>query len=81
MSMNSLDVLYYSLAVSAIALTTGLLYLLYQVAKTVKEMQQVIEDVNSVTHDLEAMKESLKSGVLGKFAILAKFFEKKKSLE
>ena len=71
--------LYYSLAVSALALTSGVLYLLYHLVQTIKMTQQVIEDVNSVTHDLEAMKDNLKHGVVGKLITFSQFFSRKKN--
>jgi uncharacterized protein YoxC len=76
--MTSQDVLHYSLAFSALALTGGILYLLYYLVQTIKQMQKVIEDVNSVTHDLEAMKDSLKHGVVGKLITFTNFFSRKK---
>lgn len=77
--MTSLDILYYSLAISVLALTSGVLYLLYYLAQTIKQMQKVIEDVNSVTHDLEAMKDSLKHGIIGKLITFSQFFSRKKN--
>lgn len=41
-------------------------------------MQEIMKDVNSVTGDLEAMKEGLKNGVVGKFVAFSQLFSQKR---
>jgi uncharacterized protein YoxC len=62
--MNSLDILHYSLSLSSIIFALAIVYGIYYLAETLKELQLVLDDIKDTTNDIQSLKNSLKFSAL-----------------
>jgi hypothetical protein len=63
--MLSLDVLYFALAGGFLVFIAFLSYVLYQLGLTLEAARKVVNDVEDITRDIDALKNSLKLGFWG----------------
>lgn len=73
--MQSLDVLYFSLAVGFLVLTGFVSFAAFKLGQTLKSARLLILDVKDVVKDVRAVKDSVTSGVL---RLILSFFRIKK---
>lgn len=63
--MTTLDILYVSLALSALTLTYFLATVLMQVRDILRTTDDVLQDVKDITHDARMLKQQTKLGIMG----------------
>lgn len=69
----TLDILYIALTISVLVLTSFLATLLWQAQKTLKGVNDILLDVQDITHDIRALKQQTKTGALGIFRTILSF--------
>ena len=62
--MGFIDFLYLSLALSVLAVSGSVVYLIIQIADTVKTAKMIVEDINDLTHDVFLIKNGAKVAIL-----------------
>lgn len=62
--MNSLDILYYSLAAGFLILVGFLSYAAFNLSQTLKESTSILKKVDAIAKDAEELKNYIKSGIL-----------------
>lgn len=60
--MTPQDFLNYSLGIGFLVLVGSISWVCYHVVQTLKEIQQILEDTEDVTHDITLLKNTLKMG-------------------
>lgn len=69
--MDSLDVLYYSLAVGVLVLVGFISYMLYHVVLVLKDTRVILRDIEDTTADIKRLKDTTKQGLTALFGKLA----------
>ena len=62
--MDSTNFLNYSIAVGFLVLVVFISYAFYNLAKSLKEATAILSKVDSITKDVESLKDVVKSGIL-----------------
>jgi hypothetical protein len=61
-NMNSVDVLYFSLAATSLVLAGFTSWAIYHIVQILKEIKLILRDTQNMTHDLTNVKDALKFG-------------------
>lgn len=62
--MNLQDFLYLSLAVGFLILVGFISFAAYKLGKTLGSIKEVVDDAEDITHDVKAVKNQVKSGLI-----------------
>lgn len=68
----SQDFLFYSLGVGFLILVGFISYSFYNLSKSLKEATSILEKVDSITKDVESLKDLIKNGILYLLSIFNK---------
>lgn len=73
--MHSIDVLYYSLAIAALAFAGSIVYMAIYFVRTLQSLHNILDDMADVSEDIRDTKDFLKKDVLAKlFRVVKDFF-------
>lgn len=76
--MRSIDILYYSLAIAALGIASGIVYVAYSLVDTMRSLKKIVDDIADVSEDIRGTKDFLKKDVLAKlFGLAREFFATK----
>jgi hypothetical protein len=76
--MTSQDFLFFSLAVGFIILASFVSFAFLQLAQTLRSLKQVLDSAGSISRDVEAVKDQIKSGALTAFLTTLNLFLRKR---
>jgi cell division protein FtsL len=72
--MIAQEFFYYALGVAVLLVAGGVLYLIYHIVQVIKEVQLIVQDAGSISHDVTQLKDGLKSGGMQTIGSLVSFF-------